>query len=516
MISIINSSNIMGVDSFDVSVETDISNGIPSFNIVGLPGTEIKEARERVKSAIINSGYIFPNSRIVVNLSPADIKKQGAFLDLPISIGILRGKITSDRKNIEESIFVGELSLNGDIKEIKGVLPIVIGSRDRGYKRIFIPYNNYSECSFIKGIDIIPVKSLKKCIAILNGGISENEIEILKEESLSMNIKSVENIKYDDFVDIKGNIFLRRCAEISAAGGHHMLMIGPPGSGKSFVAKRIPGILPNMDDDEALEVNKIYSVYGNKKDINKRPFRSPHHTVTEKSLIGGGSDARAGEITLAHKGILFLDEIPEFDRRTLEALRQPIEDKKVNISRIRNSISYPSDFLMISAMNPCPCGYFGSEKECRCKRYEIDRYLGKLSGPLLDRIDIFVEVESMGFEDISSSESGESSEAIKYRVQRAREIQRKRFKEHNGKTNRDINISDINRYCNLDDKCKKVLEIIFKKYRLSNRSYTRLVSVARTIADLSDRKDINEDDILEAFSMRKVYYKYFERNKLEF
>ena len=513
MISSINSRNIIGIDSCDIKVEVDIGKGIPSFNIVGLASTEIKEARERVKSAINNSGYRFPNARIVVNLSPADMKKQGSFLDLPISIGILRNKIQINEVEMKEEVFVGELSLDGTVKSIKGILPIVIGAKENGYKRIFVPKDNFKECSFIDGIDIIPVNSLKNCISLINGEVTKMEIEAMKSELLECNDYEYTEEENIDFSDIKGNIYVKRCAEISVAGGHNMLMIGPPGSGKSFLAKRMTTILPKMSKDEMLEVSRIYSVCSNAVErrglVEKRPFRAPHHSSTMVSLVGGGSDAKAGEITMAHKGILFLDEVAEFNRNTLESLRQPIEDKIVNISRLKYSITYPSDFILVAAMNPCPCGYYRSNIECRCRRYSIDRYLGKLSGPFLDRIDIFTEVKSISFDEINTNIKNETSDEIKKRVEVARKIQYKRFNGDVNRLNRDMNSAEIEKHCKVDEKSEKVLEMIFNKYRLSNRSYIKLLKVARTIADLEKREKIQESDILEAFSMRRAYYTYF-------
>lgn len=515
MISSINSRNIIGIDSCDIKVEVDIGKGMPTFNIVGLASTEIKEARERVKSAITNSGYRFPNARIVVNLSPADMKKQGSFLDLPISLGILRDKIRAKDKEMIDSVFVGELSLDGTVKSIKGILPIVIGARENGYEKIFIPRDNFKECSFIDDIEIVPVNSLKNCISILNGGTTKLETEGVKSEILKDEEQNHTEDEKIDFSDIKGNTYVKRCAEIAVAGGHNMLMIGPPGSGKSFLAKRMPTILPDMTRDEMLEVSRIYSVCSNSVErsglIERRPFRAPHHTSTGISLIGGGNDAKAGEITLAHKGILFLDEVAEFNRKTLESLRQPIEEKSVNISRLKYSVTYPSDFILVAAMNPCPCGYYRSNIECRCRRYNIERYLGKLSGPFLDRIDIFTEVKSVSFDEINSKMKNESSKEIKKRVENARNMQYKRFNGNAGKLNRDMNSSDIDEHCKIDENSEKVLEMIFNKYRLSNRSYIKLLKVARTIADLDQRENIKESDILEAFSMRRTYYTYFSR-----
>ena len=513
MISFINSSNIIGIDSCDIKVEVDIGKGMPSFSIVGLASTEIKEARERVKSAISNSGYRFPNARIVVNLSPADMKKQGSFLDLPISLGILMDKIHAKENYMKNTVFVGELSLDGTVKSIKGILPIIIGAKEKGYERVFIPRENFIECSFIDDIKIVPVNSLKNCISILNGTVTDLEIECIKSNILEEEKTQKSSEEKIDLSDIKGNVYVKRCAEISVAGGHNMLMIGPPGSGKSFMAKRMTTILPDMTREEMLEVSRIYSVCSNSIErnglIEKRPFRSPHHTATGISLIGGGVDAKAGEITLAHKGILFLDELPEFNRKTLESLRQPIEDKKVNISRLKYSVTYPSEFILVAAMNPCPCGYYRSNIDCRCRKYDIERYLGKLSGPLLDRIDIFTEVKSVSFDEINSDTKNESSNEVKARVEKARKMQRKRFGVDNSKLNRDMNSTEIDKYCKTDKKCEGILKMIFDKYRLSNRSYIRLLKVARTIADLDERENIKESDILEAFSMRRTYYTYF-------
>ena len=510
MLSIVNSCNLIGIDGFIVNVEVDITRGMPCFNIVGLASIEIKEAKERVKSAIINSDFEFPTKRIVVNLSPADIKKEGSLLDLPISIGLLINYIKREKSYFDETIFVGELSLDGTLKKVRGILPIVLSAKQNGYKRIFIPYDNLKESSYVDGIEIIPIKNLKECISYINSREKFDLTSILKIYDID-----TENEGYEeDFSDVRGNYFVKRGLEIAAAGNHNVILMGPPGCGKTMMARRIRTIMPDLDKDEMMEISKIYSIAGLINNdigiINKRPFRAPHHSATNISLLGGGAKATPGEIVLAHRGVLFLDELAEFNRKTLDMLRQPIEDGTISISRLKFHIKYPCNTLIVAAMNPCPCGYFMSNTECKCSASEIMRYKNKISGPLLDRFDIFLDVDRIEIGEFNENNLNETSETIKNRVQKAKDIQIERFKNSNIKNNDEISSYQINNYCKLNKEGKNTANKIFNKYKLSNRSYTKLLKTARTIADLEVCEEIQKNHILEAFSYRKGYYKYFK------
>lgn len=507
MYSKTNTCTLIGLEGKEVEVESDITSGLPAFNIVGLPDSSIKESKDRIRVALINSGYRFPKGRITINLSPADLKKEGTQLDLPIAISLLSSMGVVEKID-DDLCFLGELSLDGRIMPVRGALAMIISMREKGYRKFVIADENKEECAIIKDVDIYPFENLNSLINYLNENIEMNPYKI----SLA---KVDQEITYDlDFIDIKGQESLKRALEIAAAGNHNLLMVGPPGSGKTFSAKHLPTILPDMDFDEKVEVTKIYSIMGllqSGKLITKRPFRSPHHSSSEVALIGGGhSIPKPGEISLAHRGVLFLDEFPEFNKKTIEALREPLENNEINISRAQASLKYPSDFILIAAMNPCPCGNYGNPlKECTCSQNEIRRYLGKISAPILDRIDIHIEIKPVKYDDLKTNTNSKSSKEMKESVQKAREIQKERYKNEKILTNSELNTRLMKKYIILDKDVENVASKAFDKYNFSVRSFNKILKMARTIADLDENEKIEVKHLLEAIRYRSLDDKYW-------
>lgn len=507
MLSIVKSMTLHGLEGFIVDVQVDVAGGLPCWEIVGLPDVSIREAKERVRTAIKNSGYEFPSRRIVINLAPATIKKVGSAFDLPIAIAILLATENINEFDFENVAFVGELSLDGNVHSITGILPMCIEAKKLGIKEIVVPKENAKEASIVDGINVIPVSSLNQVVAYLNKSIKINPEKFNSNELIKSN--QVYNL---DFSEVKGQKNIKRAIEVAASGGHNCMLIGSPGSGKTMMARRIPTILPKLSFEEALEVTKIHSVAGNISEnsplIINRPFRFPHHTISKTSLVGGGAIPKPGEISLAHYGVLFLDELPEFEKSTLEVLRGPLEDGKITISRVNATLTYPSKFMLVASMNPCPCGYYGSDKECSCSNQAINKYLGKISGPLLDRIDIQVEVSSVKYKNLNSNTQEETSEQIRKRVEETRKIQLERYKECGIYSNSELTPKLIEKYCKLDEKSKIILEKAFNKLGLSARAYARILKVARTIADMDKSENIQSNHLLEAIQYRSLDKKY--------
>ena len=524
MFSTITSGTINGIRSCLIQVEVDVSQGLPCFQIVGLPGSEVREARERVKVALKNVGIALPPVCVNVNLSPADIPKSGTVFDLPVAVGIMTALSKLPQKAAGDTLLIGELGLSGELKPVKGVLPIVREAAHRGIKRCILPAENAWEGALVEDVESMGVSNLQEAMEVLCGNgktkdmhIKVSDMQLRDRQNMKQRIADRQEIdsgnegqreNHEDFADMSGQESLKRAAKIAAAGFHNLLVVGAPGSGKTMLARRIPTILPPLSMEESLEVSSIYSISGLLKSVGslktERPFLNPHHTITGRALVGGGRIPAPGIISLAHRGVLFLDELPEFKRETLDILRQPLEDRQVQIARSSGTYVYPADFMLVGAMNPCPCGYYPDMERCRCTPYEIRRYLRRVSGPILDRMDICVEAQPVAFQDIAGRKAGESSAQIRGHVMRARRRQAQRFEGTDIRFNSDMKASDVERYCHLGSKEQRFMEKMFTSMQLSARGYHRVVKVARTIADLEESERIGEKHLAEAICYRHM------------